>query len=102
MLTSILAEIGVQGKGGGKWLTHKGKDKWFPQWTDPTIQKIMQGTEVAVYPTIMNKVIGKQLPEAFSSNPKVIIYENFEEAASQLHAKGIITSFQVEKIAQEF
>ena len=31
MLTSILSEIGVQGKGGGKWLKHKGKDKWFPQ-----------------------------------------------------------------------
>ena len=51
---------------------------------------------------LIHKVLGKQLPEAFSSNPKVIIYENFEEAASQLHAKGIITSFQVEEIAQEF
>jgi len=51
---------------------------------------------------LIHKVLGKQLPEAFSSSPKVIIYENFEEAASQLHAKGIITSFQVEEIAQEF
>ena len=51
---------------------------------------------------LIHKVLGKQLPEAFSSSPKVIIYENFAEAASQLHAKGIITSFQVEKIAQEF
>ena len=51
---------------------------------------------------LIHKVLGKQLPEAFSSSPKVIIYENFEEAASQLHAKGIITSFQMEEIAQEF
>ena len=51
---------------------------------------------------LIHKVLGKQLPEAFSSSPKVIIYENFAEAASQLHAKGIITSFQVEEIAQEF
>jgi hypothetical protein len=32
----------------------------------------------------------------------VIIYENFEEAASLLHAKGIITSLQMEEIALEF
>jgi hypothetical protein len=51
---------------------------------------------------LIHKVLGKQLPEAFSSSPKVIIYENFEEAASQLHAKGIITSLQMEGIAQEF
>ena len=51
---------------------------------------------------LIHKVLGKQLPEAFFSSPKVIIYENFAEAASQLHAKGIITSFQVEEIAQEF
>ena len=51
---------------------------------------------------LIHKVLGKQLPKAFYSSPKVIIYENFAEAASQLHAKGIITSFQVEEIAQEF
>ena len=56
---NLLQEIGVQGVGGGKWLKHKGEHKWFPQWTDPTINKVTAGEEIAVYPTIMNKIIGK-------------------------------------------
>ena len=64
--------------------------------------RIMREYPDRVEAALIHNVLGKKLPEAFSSSPKVIIYENFEEAASLLHAKGIITSLQMEEIALEF
>ena len=64
--------------------------------------RIMREYPDRVEAALIHNVLGKQLPEAFSSSPKAIIYENFEEAASLLHAKGIITSLQMEEIALEF
>ena len=64
--------------------------------------RIMREYPDRVEAALIHKVLVKKLPEAFTASSKAIIYNNFKEAASLLHAKGIITNFQMEEIAQEF
>ena len=92
-LMDLLLEIGVQGLGGGKWLKHKGEHTWFPQWTDPTIQKIMAGNEVAVYPTIMNKVIGKQRVSTFHITDE----DRFDKLKNVVGKKKSLSTFSSTK-----
>ena len=42
--------------------------------------------------------IEKKLPDAFSKNPRSIIYNDFSDAADSLHSRGIITKRQSEEI----
>jgi len=94
MLGNILSEIGVQGTGGGKWLVHKGKDKWFPQWTEPTIQKITAGREIAIYPKVMSKIIGNQKVSTFH----VTDDDRFEKLKNVVGKKKSLSTFSSTKI----
>ena len=93
-LRNILSEIGVHGTGGGTWLTHKGKDKWFPQWTEPTIRKITAGREIAIYPKVMSKIIGNQKVSTFHVTDE----DRFESLKSVVGKKKSLSTFSSTKI----
>ena len=43
-----------------EWLTHKGKTMWFPAHTNPTMDMISMRDHIALYPTQMEKMFGKE------------------------------------------
>ena len=47
------------------WLTHKGKTMWFPAHTKPTMDMISMRDHIALYPTQMEKMFGKQPISSF-------------------------------------
>ena len=47
---------------------------------------------------LIHNVLEKKLPDAFSKNPRSIIYNDFSDAADSLHSRGIITKRQSEEI----
>ena len=48
-----------------EWLTHKGKTMWFPAHTKPTMDMISMRDHIALYPTQMEKMFGKQPISSF-------------------------------------
>ena len=48
-----------------EWLTHKGKTMWFPAHTKPTMDMISMRDHIAMYPTQMEKMFGKQPISSF-------------------------------------
>ena len=44
---------------------HKGEEIWFPAHTRRTISQLMPGDRVALYPKLMNSIIGKQKVSSF-------------------------------------
>ena len=61
----LLKDLLTENREGGVFLTHKGEDKWFPAHTTRTINQLMRGDRVALYPKLMNSIIGKQKVSSF-------------------------------------
>ena len=52
------------------WLTHKGKEQWFPAHTRTTLQLIRNMDMLALYPKQMEAMFGKQPISSFHvTNP---------------------------------
>jgi len=60
-----LKDLLTENREGGVYLTHKGKEMWFPAHTRRTISQLMPGDRVALYPKLMNSIIGKQKVSSF-------------------------------------
>ena len=60
-----LKDLLTENREGGVYLTHKGEEKWFPAHTRRTLSQLMPGDRVALYPKLMNSVIGKQKVSSF-------------------------------------
>ena len=63
--------------------------------------RIMREYPGRVEAALIHNVLDKELPENFVTHPEAIIYRDFEEAAFDLHAKGLITRAQMEAVARE-
>ena len=61
----LLKDLLTENREGGVFLKHKGEDKWFPAHTTRTINQLMRGDRVALYPKLMNSIIGKQKVSSF-------------------------------------
>ena len=55
----------TENREGGVYLTHKGEEMWFPAHTRRTLSQLMPGDRVALYPKLMNSIIGKQKVSSF-------------------------------------
>lgn len=60
-----LKDLLTENREGGVYLTHKGEEMWFPAHTRRTLSQLMPGDRVALYPKLMNSVIGKQKVSSF-------------------------------------
>ena len=60
-----LKDLLTENREGGVYLTHKGGEMWFPAHTRRTISQLMPGDRVALYPKLMNSIIGKQKVSSF-------------------------------------
>ena len=60
-----LKHLLTENREGGVFLTHKGEEKWFPAHTEKTIKMIMRSDKVALYPKLMDNIIGKQKVSSF-------------------------------------
>jgi len=60
-----LKDLLTENREGGVYLTHKGEEKWFPAHTRRTLSQLMPGDRVALYPKLMNSIIGKQKVSSF-------------------------------------
>ena len=61
----LLKDLLTENREGGVFLNHKGEDKWFPAHTTRPINQLMRGDRVALYPKLMNSIIGKQKVSSF-------------------------------------
>ena len=61
----LLKDLLTENREGGVFLTHKGEEKWFPAHTRRTLSQLMPGDRVALYPKLMNSIIGKQKVSSF-------------------------------------
>jgi hypothetical protein len=60
-----LKDLLTENREGGVYLTHKGEEMWFPAHTRRTLSQLMPGDRVALYPKLMNSIIGKQKVSSF-------------------------------------
>ena len=61
----LLKDLLTENREGGVYLKHKGEEIWFPAHTTRTINQLMSGDRVALYPKLMNSIIGKQKVSSF-------------------------------------
>ena len=61
----LLKDLLTENREGGVYLKHKGEEIWFPAHTRRTISQLMPGDRVALYPKLMNSIIGKQKVSSF-------------------------------------
>ena len=61
----LLKNLLTENREGGIFLKHKGEEKWFPAHTEKTIKLQMRGDKVALYPKLMDNIIGKQKVSSF-------------------------------------
>ena len=61
----LLKDLLTENREGGVFLRHKGEEKWFPAHTEKTIKMQMRGDKVALYPKLMDSIIGKQKVSSF-------------------------------------
>jgi len=72
-----------------EWLTHKGKTMWFPAHTKPTMDMISMRDHIAMYPTQMEKMFGKQPISSFH----VTAPDHLGKLGSIIGKKKSISSF---------
>jgi hypothetical protein len=61
----LLKDLIREQREGGVYIKHKGEEVWFPAHTTRTINQLMSGDRVALYPKLMNSIIGKQKVSSF-------------------------------------
>ena len=61
----LLKDLIKEQREGGVYLKHKGEEIWFPAHTMRTISQLMSGDRVALYPKLMDSIIGKQKVSSF-------------------------------------
>jgi len=61
----LLKDLIKEQREGGVYLKHKGEEIWFPAHTRRTLSQLIPGDRVALYPKLMNSIIGKQKVSSF-------------------------------------